>query len=243
MRILVLGGDGYLGWPTALHLSALGHEVAVDDNFVRRGYDDEMGVESLVPIATLEERVAAWTEVSGRTIKSYVGDLCDAAFVHQMVGEFRPDTIVHFAEQRSAPYSMIDQAHAVYTQTNNVVGNLNVLYAIADIDRDIHLVKLGTMGEYGTPNIDIEEGWLEVDHNGRKRPRCSTRSGRGPSTTSPRCTTATTSSSPAASGACGPPTSTRASCTAQRPRRPSSTRGWRPASTTTTCSARCSTGW
>ncbi len=168
MQILVLGGDGYLGWPTALHLSALGHEVAVNDNFARRGYDVEMGVESLVPIATLEERLAAWTEVSGKTIKSYVGDLCDAAFVHQMVADFRPETIVHFGEQRAAPYSMIDQAHAVYTQTNNVVGNLNVMYAIADIDRDIHLVKLGTMGEYGQPNIDIEEGWIEIEHKGRK---------------------------------------------------------------------------
>jgi len=168
MRILVLGGDGYLGWPTALHLSACGHEVAVNDNFARRGYDEEMGVDSLIPIATLEERLAAWAEVGGRQIESFVGDLCDAAFVHQMVREFRPDTIVHFAEQRAAPYSMIDQAHAVYTQTNNVVGNLNVMYAIGDIDRDIHLVKLGTMGEYGQPNIDIEEGWLEVEHNGRK---------------------------------------------------------------------------
>ena len=147
---------------------ALGHEVAVNDNFARRGYDEEMGVESLVPIATLDERLAAWTEVGGKTIKGYVGDLCDAAFVHEMVGDFRPDTIVHFGEQRAAPYSMISQAHCVYTQTNNVVGNLNVMYAIADIDRDIHLVKLGTMGEYGTPNIDIEEGWLEVEHNGRK---------------------------------------------------------------------------
>jgi len=168
MRILVLGGDGYLGWPTALHLSALGHEVAVNDNFARRGYDEEMGVESLVPIATLEERLAAWKEVSGTTIGSYVGDLCDAAFVHRMVDDFRPDTIVHFGEQRAAPYSMIDQAHAVYTQTNNVVGTLNVMYAIGDIDRDIHLVKLGTMGEYGTPNIDIEEGWLDLEHNGRR---------------------------------------------------------------------------
>src|SRR5450755_15641 len=168
MQILVLGGDGYLGWPTALHLSALGHEVAVCDNFARRGYDVEMGVESLVPIATLDERVAAWAEVGGRTIRSYVGDLCDAAFVHEIVRDFHPDTIVHFAEQRAAPYSMISQAHAVYTQTNNVIGNLNVMYAIADIDRDIHLVKLGTMGEYGQPNIDIEEGWLEVEHNGRK---------------------------------------------------------------------------
>jgi UDP-sulfoquinovose synthase len=168
MRILVLGGDGYLGWPTALHLSALGHDVAVNDNFARRGYDEEMGVESLVPIATLDERLSVWTEVSGRGIASYVGDLCDAAFVHQMVRDFRPDTIVHFGEQRAAPYSMIDQAHAVYTQTNNVVGNLNVMYAIAEFDRDIHLVKLGTMGEYGQPNIDIEEGWIEIEHRGRR---------------------------------------------------------------------------
>ncbi len=167
MQILVLGGDGYLGWPTALHLSALGHEVAVNDNFARRGYDEEMGVESLIPIVTLDERIAAWREVSSKEIKAYVGDLVDAPFVHQMVGDFRPDTIVHFGEQRAAPYSMIDQAHAVYTQTNNVVGNLNVMYAIADIDRDIHLVKLGTMGEYGQPNIDIEEGWIEIEHKGR----------------------------------------------------------------------------
>jgi UDP-sulfoquinovose synthase len=167
MQILVLGGDGYLGWPTALHLSAVGHEVAVADNFARRGYDEELGVDSLVPIATLDERVAAWSEVSGKSIKTYVGDLCDAAFVHKMVADFRPDTIVHYAEQRAAPYSMIDQAHAVYTQTNNVVGNLNVMYAIADIDPEIHLVKLGTMGEYGTPNIDIEEGWITIEHNGR----------------------------------------------------------------------------
>src|SRR5438270_172613 len=168
MQILILGGDGYLGWPTALHLSALGHDVAVNDNFARRAYDEEMGVESLVPIYTLEERVDAWRETSGKTIKSYVGDLCDPDFVHAMVRDYRPDTIVHFGEQRAAPYSMISQKHAVYTHTNNVVGNLNVMYAIADTDRDIHLVKLGTLGEYGTPNIDIEEGWLEVEHNGRR---------------------------------------------------------------------------
>jgi UDP-sulfoquinovose synthase len=144
-----------------------GHDVAVSDNMVRRTYDEEMGVSSLTPIATFEERVAAWAEVTGKQMASYVGDLCDAAFVHRMVGDFRPDSIVHFGQQRSAPYSMIDQAHAVYTQTNNVVGNLNVLYAIADIDRDIHLVKLGTMGEYGTPNIDIEEGWITINHKGR----------------------------------------------------------------------------
>jgi UDP-sulfoquinovose synthase len=168
MKILVLGGDGYLGWPTALHLSEAGHEVAVADNFARRGYDFEMGVESLVPIESLQARVTAWHELTGKQIGIYIGDLCDAEFTDHMVRDFAPEAIVHFAEQRAAPYSMVDRRHAVYTQTNNVVGNLNVLYAIAEINPDIHLVKLGTMGEYGTPNIDIEEGWLEVEHKGRR---------------------------------------------------------------------------
>ncbi|GAA1564795.1 NAD-dependent epimerase/dehydratase family protein [Kribbella sancticallisti] len=168
MRVLVLGGDGYLGWPTALHLSDQGHQAAVLDNFARRGYDRELGVDSLVPIEDLDTRVAAWEEVSGQRIASYAGDLLDADFVYQVLREFRPEAIVHFAEQRAAPYSMIDRQHAVYTQQNNVIGTLNLMYAMAEIDPDIHLVKLGTMGEYGTPNIDIEEGWLEVEHNGRK---------------------------------------------------------------------------
>jgi UDP-sulfoquinovose synthase len=168
MKVLVLGGDGYLGWPTALHLSEVGHEVAVADNFARRGYDHEMGVDSLVPIESLQARTAAWHELTGKTIGKYIGDLCDADFTYHMVSDFAPDAIVHFAEQRAAPYSMVDRKHAVYTQVNNVVGNLNVLYAIAEINPDIHLVKLGTMGEYGTPNIDIEEGWLDVEHKGRR---------------------------------------------------------------------------
>ncbi len=167
MRVLVLGGDGYLGWPTALHLSDRGHEVAVFDNFARRGYDAELGVESLVPIESLPDRIEAWEAVSGRRIGCYVGDLMDADVLYAAVREFAPDAIVHFAEQRSAPYSMIDRAHAAYTQQNNVVGTLNLIYAIAETDPGIHLVKLGTMGEYGTPNIDIEEGWLDVEHNGR----------------------------------------------------------------------------
>jgi UDP-sulfoquinovose synthase len=168
VRVLVLGGDGYLGWPTALHLSDRGHDTAVLDNFARRRYDEELGVCSLVPIEDLDVRVAAWRDVSGKRIAVYAGDLLDPEFVYATLRDFGPDAIVHFAEQRAAPYSMIDRAHAVYTQHNNVVGTLNLLYAIAETNRDIHLVKLGTMGEYGTPNIDIDEGWLDIEHNGRK---------------------------------------------------------------------------
>jgi UDP-sulfoquinovose synthase len=168
VRVLVLGGDGYLGWPTALHLSDHGADVGIVDNFLRRGYDREMGVRSLVPIEPLEVRTDAWHEVSGRRIETFVGDLVDGDFVVDVLRRFRPDTVVHFAEQRSAPYSMIDRAHAVHTQHNNVVGTLNLLYAVAEVDPQIHLVKLGTLGEYGTPNIDIEEGWLEIEHKGRR---------------------------------------------------------------------------
>ncbi|MBX6765640.1 MAG: NAD-dependent epimerase/dehydratase family protein [Actinomadura rubrobrunea] len=168
MRILVLGGDGYLGWPTSLHLSRCGHDVAIADNFARRQYDFELGVESLVPIESLQTRVAAWREVTGASIEVFVGDLTDADFTYGVLRSFRPHAVVHFAEQRAAPYSMIDRKHAVYTQVNNVVGTLNLLYAIAEVDRDIHLVKLGTMGEYGTPNIDIEEGWLDLEYKGRE---------------------------------------------------------------------------
>jgi len=167
MRILVLGGDGYLGWPTALHLSRRGHDVGVADNFCRRGYDHEMGVDSLVPICQLQKRARRWEEISGLGLELFVGDLTDHRFVEEMLERFRPDAVVHFAEQRSAPYSMIDRRHAVYTQVNNVVGTLNLLYAIASQDRSIHLVKLGTMGEYGYPNIDIEEGFIEITHKGR----------------------------------------------------------------------------
>jgi UDP-sulfoquinovose synthase len=167
VRILVLGGDGYLGWPTAVHLSDRGHEVVVVDNFARRGYDHELGVQSLVPIAGLPQRVQAWQEVSGRRIDWYYGDLTDGEFTVRLLRETTPDAVVHYAEQRAAPYSMIDRAHAVYTQHNNVIGTLNVLFAIREVNPEIHLVKLGTMGEYGTPNIDIEEGWLQITHRGR----------------------------------------------------------------------------
>lgn len=167
MRIMVLGGDGYCGWPTALHLSARGHRVAIVDNFLRRAWDDELGTESLTPILTLAERVRAWQDVSGHRVETFVGDVTDYGFLSRAVGEFGPEAIVHFAEQRAAPYSMIDREHAVFTQTNNVVGTLNVLYALKELAPECHLIKLGTMGEYGQPNIDIEEGFIEIHHNGR----------------------------------------------------------------------------
>jgi UDP-sulfoquinovose synthase len=168
MKIAVLGGDGFCGWATALYLSRKGHSVAVIDNFSRRQWDYELGAQSLTPIRPLAERLAIWQQLTGNTIESYVGDVTDYDFLSSMVTAFEPDAIVHFAEQRSAPYSMIDRKHAVFTQTNNVVGTLNILYAIREFVPDCHLVKLGTMGEYGTPNIDIEEGYITIEHNGRK---------------------------------------------------------------------------
>jgi UDP-sulfoquinovose synthase len=168
VRVLVLGGDGYLGWPTAMHLSSEGHEVAVVDNFLRRYMLIELGADSLTPVQPLVERTRAWREVSGRAIRSYVGDLTDAGFVDRVFREFEPQAVVHYGEQPSAPYSMIDRHHAVWTQRNNVEGTLNVLFALRDISPDAHLVKLGTMGEYGTPNIDIEEGYIDIEHKGRR---------------------------------------------------------------------------
>jgi len=165
---MILGGDGYCGWATALHLSARGHEVAIVDNFCRRLWDHELGSPTLTPIATLTERLATWQAHSGKAIASFVGDLMNWEFLAGAVKQFQPEAIVHYAEQRSAPYSMIDREHAVFTQTNNVVGNLNVIYAIRSFAPQCHLVKLGTMGEYGTPNIDIEEGFIDIEHNGRK---------------------------------------------------------------------------
>ncbi|MGA6974625.1 MAG: NAD-dependent epimerase/dehydratase family protein [Candidatus Binatus sp.] len=167
MRVIVTGGDGYLGWPQAMYLSKRGYEVCVVDNFSRRLWDLEGGTESLIPIESLQDRVAAWRETSGKSIQIAVGDLTDHPFVSGIVRDFKPDAIVHYGEQRSAPFSMIDRRHSVLTQVNNIVGTLNVVYAIREHVPECHLVKLGTMGEYGTPNIDIEEGFIEITHNGR----------------------------------------------------------------------------
>ena len=168
MKVLILGGDGYLGWPTAMHLANAGHDVAVVDNFLRRNMATELGTNSLTPIQPLLDRVTVFKELTGHEVRPFVGDLMDAQFVDEVFSEMRPDAIVHYGEQPSAPYSMISRRHAVSTQRNNVEGNLNVLYAMRDLTPDAHLVKLGTMGEYGTPNIDIEEGFIEIEHKGRK---------------------------------------------------------------------------
>ena len=167
MKILVLGGDGYLGWPTAMYLANRDHEVTVVDNFARRLWDHEIGASSLIPIASLQDRVRLWEEQGKRPIGIQVGDIADKAFIDHVFDSVRPDAIVHYGEHRSAPFSMLSHRHAVMTQVNNVVGTLNVLFAMRDIVPDSHLVKLGTMGEYGTPNIDIEEGFIEIHHNGR----------------------------------------------------------------------------
>ena len=168
MRIIILGGDGYLGWATAMRFSNKGHEVHVVDNYLRRTAHKEAGTDSLTPIlADLPERAQAWKDVTGKEIGVTEGDLCDWAVTEQVFRDFQPEAVVHYGEMPSAPYSMKDREHAVFTQTNNVVNTLNVIFAIEQFAPDAHLVKLGTMGEYGTPNIDIEEGYITIEHKGR----------------------------------------------------------------------------
>jgi len=168
MRVLVIGGDGYCGWATALYLSNRGYEVGILDSLIRRHWDLELCVETLTPIAPVQQRLQRWQDLTGKSIALFIGDINNYPFLSKVLQEFAPEAIVHFGEQRSAPFSMIDREHAILTQSNNVVGTLNLLYAIHEYLPDCHLVKLGTMGEYGTPNIDIEEGYITIEHNGRK---------------------------------------------------------------------------
>ena len=168
MRILVLGGDGYCGWPTSLHLSRRGHEISMVDNFNRRLIDHELGAQTLTPLQPLPDRLRAWQRLTGITIESFVGDVTDYGFLSEVFRQVKPEAVVHFAEQKSAPYSMIDRQHAISTQVGNITGTMNVLFAIKEFQPECHLVKLGTMGEYGTPNIDIEEGFIKIQHNGRE---------------------------------------------------------------------------
>jgi UDP-sulfoquinovose synthase len=168
MRILILGGDGYLGWATSMYFSKRGHEVHAVDSYLRRRAHAEAGTDSLTPIlSSLPERARVWKEVAGLDIGVTEGDLLDWTVVERVFEEFRPEAIVHYGEMPSAPYSMKDRKHSVFTHENNVIGTLNVLWAMAEFAPDAHLVKLGTMGEYGTPNIDIEEGFIEINHKGR----------------------------------------------------------------------------
>jgi nucleoside-diphosphate-sugar epimerase len=167
MKVLITGIDGYSGWPLALHLLSRGHDVVGLDNFVTRKRVKEVGSWSATPIGTFPKRQAAVQRLMGKSIRFHKGDVTRYPFVLDLVRQEKPDAIVHLAEQRSAPYSMIDVDHAVRTQVENITGTLHLLYAIREASPETHLVKMGTMGEYGTPDIDIAEGFFEVDYHGR----------------------------------------------------------------------------
>jgi UDP-sulfoquinovose synthase len=167
MRILILGGDGYLGWPTAMNLSQAGHHVTVADNYLRRTICRELGCDPLIEVPTLPERATLWQQISGQKIDVAIGDLTEWPFIEQLFRDTQPDAVIHYAEQPSAPYSMLDRKTAALTLHNNLGVTFNLIQAVRDICPDCHIIKLGTMGEYGTPNIDIEEGWITVEHKGR----------------------------------------------------------------------------
>ena len=180
-HILILGGDGYLGWPTAMYFSQRGYKVTVVDNYFRRNACTELDVGMLYPVPTLQERAKIWHERTGLEIKVVIGDLTDPEVMRGLFNgrvsynwaidsEFSgiPDTVVHYAEQPSAPYSLIDYRYANITVQNNLLITNNLVWALRDFSRDTHVIHIGTMGEYGTPNIDIEEGWIDIEHKGRR---------------------------------------------------------------------------
>jgi len=168
MRVFIAGIDGYLGWSLAIYLAKRGHELAGADMYYRRDWVQEMGSQSATPIRKMTERLQAFHENFGMNLQFHKGDLRDYNFVLNIFKSFKPEAIVHLGEMPSAPYSMIDINHAVFTQTNNIVSTLNILYAMKETCTEAHLVKIGTMGEYGTPNIDIPEGFFEIEYRGRK---------------------------------------------------------------------------
>lgn len=168
MKVLILGGDGYLGWPTAMDFAAAGHDVTVVDNYLRRHIAEKTDSDPLIAVPNLSERASIYQSISGYEIKVRIGNLDDAGFMFDVVRESMPDTIIHYAEQPSAPYSMRGFKEAQETFQNNLNVTFNCIWAVKDLVPDCHIVKLGTMGEYGTPNIDIEEGWIDIEHKGRK---------------------------------------------------------------------------
>jgi len=181
MHVLILGGDGYLGWPTAMYFSERGHTVTVIDNYFRRNSCLELDATLLYQVPTLIERAQLWYEKSGHEIKVVIGDLTDPEVMRALFSEKltytwavdyeytgMPDTVVHYAEQPSAPYSLLNYAYANRTITNNLLVTNNLMFAVRDFNKDIHIIKIGTMGEYGTPDIDIPEGWIDIEHKGRK---------------------------------------------------------------------------
>lgn len=168
MRILILGGDGYLGWPTAMHFAARGHEVTATDNYLRRTLSLQTRSEALMPNPDLEERAEVFQAVTSKRIHIRIGDCTSMEFMRSVFRESRPEVVIHFAEQPSAPYSMRGYNEADLTLRNNLRTTLNTIWASMEEAPDCHIIKLGTMGEYGTPNIDIEEGWIDIEHKGRK---------------------------------------------------------------------------
>jgi UDP-sulfoquinovose synthase len=169
MRILILGGDGYLGWPTSMRLSAAGHDVMAVDNYLRRRISREESAEPLFEVPDLRARARLWEKKSNKKIQVRIGDLTDWTFISEIFDAFKPEALVHYAEQYSAPYSMLNRRAAALTLNNNLSATFNVIQAVREFAPDCHIVKLGSMGEYGTPNIDIEEGWLDIEHKGRKQ--------------------------------------------------------------------------
>lgn len=168
MKIMIFGGDGYLGWPTAMHFAAKGDEVCVVDNYLRRNMAAATDSLPLLQTPLLERRVQAFKDQFGKKIEAKIFDLMDYDQTLAVVKDFKPEAIIHYAEQPSAPYSMQGFKEAQQTMNNNLGVTFNCIWAVLEAAPDCHIVKLGTMGEYGTPNIDIEEGWIEIDHKGRK---------------------------------------------------------------------------
>jgi UDP-sulfoquinovose synthase len=167
MRVFIAGVDGYLGWALSMYLARRGHVVAGADNYSRRDWVAELGSQSATPIRRMTERIEAFHENFGQNLRFFRGDLTNTSFVEEIFRSFKPDAVVHLGENPSAPYSMIDVHHAIFVHKNNLFGTLNILFAMRDICPDAHLVKLGTMGEYGTPNIDIPEGYFTIEYRGR----------------------------------------------------------------------------